>query len=392
MATLEELTTPLTKDEVEDSIYAALEGLGVKTTAWKPGATARTIIAGVAIVLSAFSSLQALIAKSGLLDLAEGDWLTILAREVYNVERNVGTFAAGNLTLDNTGGGTHSPGVGDVIALNDSLTPNKTFRNTEAFSLAAFETGKVVAFEAIEIGADSTSAPNDIDQLETVLLGVTVTNPAALVGQDPESDADLRIRCLAKTGTLSPNGPSDAYRFLALSATVDSGAPAGVTRVTTTPDGEGNVDVHVATASGPVTGSIGDTTTPLGAVDESIQTLAVPLAVTATTISAVANTIAVTYEIWLRSTIGLTVPQITTNIATKLATFMSTQPIGGLSKTGSAPFFVFVEAIEGVIAEAVGTTFLISLEVTVPAADVAIATNEAPVLGTVTPTDVHLVA
>jgi len=388
MATLEELTTPITTDEAQASIYAAIEARGVSTTSWKPGAIARTIIAGVAIVLNAFSELQAYIVKSGFLGLSSGSWLTAVARYVYNVTRNEGTFAAGDVTLDNTGGGVYAPAIGDFIVSNSAT--GKTYRNTEAFTLAAFETGKNVAVEAVEIGADSTSAPGDIDTLETVLLGVTVTNATALVGQNEESDADLQVRCLAKTGTLSPNGPADAYRFLALSAKTDDGQPAGITRVTTVPDGEGNVTVYVATATGPVTGTIGDTTTPLGAVDENIQINAVPLAVTATIVSAIANTINVTYEVWVRSTIGLTEAEIESQISTALSTWMSTQPIGGSRKVAGGGF-VFVEGIEGVISEQIGSASLIDKEVTTPAADVAIASNEAAVLGTVAGT-VNLVS
>jgi len=383
MATFSELTTPLSRLEVEAAIYAAIQARGVATTSWKPGAIARTIISGVAIVLAAFSTLQQRIAESGFLELAAGDWLTIVAREVYGVERSVGSFAAGNLTLDNTAGGLFTPGIGDVIVSNS--TTGKTFRNTAAFVLNPFQVGLVVPFEAVEIGADSTSAPADIDTFETVLLGVTVTNPIAFVGQDPETDAALRERCLAKTGVLSPNGPADAYRFLATSAVTTLGVPAGITRVRTVPDGAGNVEVIVATATGPVTGIIGDPSTPLGAVDEAIQTQCVPLAVTATVSSAVAATIAVTYTLWVKNTIGLTVSQIQTLIATALATFLSTQPISGSRKV-PGPGFVFVEQLEGVIAEAIGTANLVDVQVSVPAADVAIAANGAPVLGTVTPT------
>jgi len=388
MATLEELTTPLTKDEVSESIFDSLEALGVKTSSWKPGAVARTIIAGVAIVLAAFSTLQALIAKNGFLELSEGDWLTVVARQVYDVERTVGTFAAGVLTLDNSTGSVHTPGIGDVIALN--MSTGKTYRNTEAFSIGAFETGVLVDFEAIEIGSPSTSAANDIDALETVLLGVTVDNAAAFVGLDAENDEALKARARAKTGTLSPNGPADAYSFLALSATTDDGQPAGVTRVTEVPDGEGNVIVYVATASGTITGSIGDTTTPLGAVDESIQTKAVPLAVTATTTAAVAKDIPVTYEVWLRATIGLTVPEIDALIDTAILSFMATQPIGGSRKVPGGGF-VFTDAIKAAITAAVGTAVLIDLDLAAPAADVAIAANEAPVTTTITPT-INLVA
>lgn len=383
MATLAELTTPLTRTEIEDAIYAAVEALGAKTTSWKPGAIARTIIAGAAIVLAAFSTLQARIAESGFLALATGDWLTIVAREVFGVERNTGTFAAGNVTLDNTGGGLFTPGIGDVIFLNS--TTGKTYRNTAAFVLNPFQLGLSVPVEAVEIGADSTAGPADIDAFVTVLLAVTVTNPTAIVGQDPETDPALRERCLAKTGTLSPNGPADAYRYVALSAVTTAGTPAGVTRVRTIPDGAGLVDVYVATATGPVTGTIGNPATPLGAVDEAIQTQVVPLAVTAVVQSAVAATIAVTYSLWVKNTIGLTTPQIIARVTSALTLFLSEQPIGGSRKV-PGPGFVFVEQLEGVIAEAVGSANLVDVQVTVPAADVPIAINEAPVLGTVTPT------
>ncbi len=380
MATLAELTTPLTKAEIQQAIFDAIEARGVQTSSWKPGAIARTIIAAVALILSAFSTLQARIAESGFLLLSSGDWLTLVARHVYDVERNVGTFAAGNLKLDNTGGGVYVVAVGDSIAANS--TTGKTYRNTEAFTLDAFETGKIVAYQAIEIGSDSSSAIAEIDTLETVLLGVTITNDAAFVGQDVETDADLQARATAKTGVLSPNGPSDAYRFLALSAETDDGTPAGVTRTTTTADGAGNVSVFVADAGGSLTGSVGDTTTPLGAVDESIQTQAVPLGVTATVASATPLSIAVTYEVWVRNTTGFTAPALAAVLATALTTFMGDQPIGGSRKIPGGGF-VFVEAIEGLLVETIGSVHVIDIAVTVPAADAAVAGTEAPTIGAI---------
>jgi hypothetical protein len=52
---------------------------------------------------------------------------------------------------------------------------------------------------------------------------------------------------------------------------------------------------------------------------------------------------------------------------------------------------VFVKAIESVIGATEGLDGVINVAVTLPAADVAIAATEAPVLGTVTPTAVHQV-
>ncbi len=383
MADLTELTTPLTVAEVEAAIYAALAAKGVTTTSWKPGAVARTIITGAAIVLAAFSSLQAEIAKSGFLELSVGDWLTLVAKFVYDVDRDTGTFASGDVTLDNAGGGLFMVARGDLVVLN--TTKEKTYRNTAAFVLNAFQTGLLVPVQAEEIGSDSTATAGQIDALVTVLTDVSVTNAAALIGDDPETDEELIVRALAKTGVLSPNGPSDAYRFLALSATKDDGTSANVTRVKTDADGEGNVTVTVANASGTLTGSIGDTTTDLGAVDEAIQTQAVPLAVTATTQASTAQVIAITYEVWVKSTIGLTATELGDNIDLALTNYLATSPIGGFEKVAGSGF-VFVDALEGVIAGQITDSLLIDVEVTVPAADTLVVSLFAPVAGTLTRT------
>ena len=390
MATFEELTQPLTRQEIEAAIYSAIEARGAKTSAWKPGAIARTIIAGVAIILAAFSVLQQRIAQSGFLELAAGDWLTIVAREVYGVERNAGTFATGVCTLDNAGGGVFAPNAGDVIVFNSAT--GKTYRNTAAFTLAAFETGKAVIFEAVEIGADSTSAAGDVDSFETVLLGVAVTNALPLVGRDPETDADLRDRCLAKTGTLSPNGAADAYRFVALSAETTTGAPAGVTRVTTIPDGAGTVTVLVCDGTGTLTGTIGDAATALGAVDLAIQSQVVPLGVTANVSPSTPEIIAVTYEVWVRSQIGITPAELQSQISAALVAYIAEIRIGGAPKTTGGAGFVWTDAIRSVIGEVVGRANLIDLDLTLPAADVPISSTKAPVSGTITATAVHLVA
>jgi phage-related baseplate assembly protein len=386
--TLDELTTPLTTDQVREAIYSALAGKGVNTTGWKPGSVVRAIITGVAIVLSAFSRLQVDIAKSGFLELAESDWLVLVARYVYGVEKDLGSFATGNVRLDNTGGGVFSGDAGDLIFAHESS--GKTYRNTAAFSIAALQTNVVVPVQAVELGSSSTAAPDTITEWETPLLGVTVTNPTALVGTDAETDPVLRARCLEKTGVLSPNGPRDAYSFLARSAVDADGASIGVTRVRTVADGEGNVTVYVATASGDVEGDAEDPDTDLGAINLAIQSQAEPLAVTATAASATPEVIAVTYELWVRDTSSLTDSQIQAAVGARLATFMSTQPIGG-NVIGSDPGRVYVSAIETVIGATLPDA-IVRVGVTVPASDVELAITDAPILGTVTVTGIHQIS
>lgn len=388
--TLEELVTPMTVEEAKTAIYDALATRGVTTTGWKPGAVVRTIIAALAIILAAFSELQAAIARSGFLDLAEGAWLTLLARYVYGVERDTGAFASGEVTLTNSTGNIYSGDPGDLIFLNS--TTGKTYRNTAAYSLGSLGT-ITVAVEAIELGIASNANAGQIDDLVTTLNGVTVANASALVGADEETDALLRLRCRLSLGALSPNGPRDAYEYFARSAKNTDGTSTGVTRCKVVPDGYGNVTVYVATASGEVTGDPDDPDTALGAVNDAIQDSVVPDGVTAIIESATALAVPVTYELWLRDTTGLTEAQVTALVSAALTSTLSEAPIGGerIDLEDSAGY-VFVDTLEAAIDDALPVGSILKRTLTLPAADVVVPASKAPVAGTITPTAVHFVS
>lgn len=373
---LDDLTTPVTRAEVEASIYEVLSVLGVNTTSWKPGAVVRTMIVAVSIVLAAFSTLQAKIARSGFLELSSGDWLTLVAHYVYGVDRILANFATGQVTLTNSGGGVYSGDADDLIVSNS--TTGKTYRNTAAFSVGALAT-VTLDIQASEQGSASTSAPGAIDTLTTPLLSVTCSNALSVIGRDAEEDPSLRARCSEKLGALSPFGPWDAYASAVRNATHTDGTSLGITRFRNVKDGSGNVYTYLATDSGAVTGTVGDLETDLGLADEAIQQLAAPLAVTAHTLSATPVTITPTYEVWMYNTSGQSPAQVQALIAAALGDFMASQPIGG-NVISPAAGKVFVDAIRAVIASTLPQIFHVSL--TLPAADVTLAITEVPVLGT----------
>ena len=386
--TLSELTTPLTADEVEQAIYSAVEARGAKTTAWKPGAVVRTIIAGVAIVLAAFSQLTAKVASAGFLELSTESWLTLVARYVFGVERISATFATGTVTLTNTSGSSYSGGAADLIVQNS--TTGATYRSTESWSLDASGGANDeidVAVKAVEAGSDSTSSAGEIDELVTTLSGVTVTNAAAVVGTDEETDAALRTRCLERTGALSPNGPADAYRYVARNAVDADGDAIGVTRVATEAVGDGSINVWVATASGAVTGTASNTATDLGAIADAIYENAEPLGIEAVVASATDLTVNVTYELWIYTSAGLTETAVETLVESALEDLFENTPIGGHYVDPDRYMYQddIISTIDAVRPE------IFHVEVTTPAADVAVDSDEVPVLGTVTAT-VNLVS
>lgn len=380
MLSLQSLTTPLTTDEAKAFIYETLATLGVSTTSWKPGAVVRTIIAIVAIIVAAFSRLTSSIARSGFLELSSGDWLTLVARHVYGVERQEATFADGEITLTNASGGVYTLDPDDLVFSNPST--GKTYRNTEAFTLGALET-VTIPIRAVESGAASTSPPNTITVLETPLNGVTCTNPTAVVGLDAESDAVLRARCLEKLGALSPNGPWDAYAYAARNAKRSDGISVGVTRVRVRKDGYGNVTTYVATASGAVTGDANDPETDLGAVNDAIQRNAAPLAVTAWVESAEVVTVNVTYQVWVYTTVNLTDEELKAAISQNLSAFVASQPIGG-NVIGFDRGKIFLDALRATISSTRPEIF--HVVVSAPSSDVELDINQIMVLGTVTGT------
>lgn len=396
---LDTLTKPLTSAEIRESIYAFLVSRGIVTTDWMPGAPSRTLIAIFAEVLAAFSVLVAMIARSGFLELSSGEWLTALAHETYGVERIGETFATGNVTLTNvTGAGSFvSVQPGDLVVRKADGT---VYRSTAVFTLPAVAAATVtVPVQADVAGRTGTALPSTITSFVTVFVGCSVTNPTALLGTDAETDAALRVRCRAKIGVLSPNGPRDAYTFLATSAKRDDGSAIGITRVRCIPDGIGGVDVYVADADGTVTGTVGDEDTDLGIIDRDIQEQAAPLAITARLHAATPHPTNVAYTAFISDASGLTSERIGDAIAEALAAHLSRIPIGGtpqedepesgwvtkasiVAAIAAAPILVIDE--EGVERRRILQEFLNNLSVS--GSDIPIAYNAAPVLGAATGT------
>lgn len=371
------LLTPMTSEDVKRSIYSVIGKVGVDTTVWKPGAVVRTIIAAVSIILAALTVLVSYIAQSGFLLLAQGVWLTLVARYVFNVERELATFATGTLTLVNTGGGVFTYDAGDFSVQNPDT--KKTYHNVEGFTLAASST-LTIDIIADEVGAGSTSLLGTIVTILATLSLVTCSNPTAAVGLDDELDPDLQVRCLDKLGSLSPNGPPDAYAFVARSALRADGTRIGVNRVAVDRDGYGNVYVTAATASGGVTGSSADPSTDLGALQLAIQTKCTPLGVTPWLRSAVGVMQGVTYTAYSYNVSGLTTAGIVAAANAALAQLFAKLPIGGHVLIAGIGF-VYQDEMKAAITAAVPSVFHVVFSI--PSADPLVPAGTVMTLGAV---------
>jgi hypothetical protein len=334
------------------------------------------MLVAVAAVMAVFTQLTAAIARSGFLELAEGDWLTIVAHYVYDVDRQTATFATGQLRLNNTGGGVYPMGPNDLIV--SCAANGKSYRNLEAFTLGALETNKLINMIAVEVGAASRADAGTITTFVTPLLQVSCTNPSALEAQDDESDAALRTRCYEKLGALSPNGPWDAYSYVCKSAKRPDGSPIGVTRVRLVKDGYGNLTVYVATATG------GVATSDVAILQDAIDKNSTTQCVNAVVVSATPVVLNFEHETWIYNTSSQTPDQLEDAIYTKLRSYVQSQPLGGniLEATTPPTGKVFADAIKSVIGAAM-PSLIVHTNLITPSGDTTLQAYEVPVMGTV---------
>lgn len=349
------------------------QALGLVTTSWRTGDPTLSTYDFVSEALENRDARSVELAKAAWLSQATGEWLTILAEEVFGVVREQATYATPPITLHNTGGGYYPIAAGD-LTFKDTIT-NKTYHNTNGDAevggpLSAGVT-RTYDLTADEAGSGSTVGTNDIDFIVTTRNGVVITGSGPAIGLDQQSDASLKLQCLASLGALSPNGPADAYEFVARNAKLTG--VSDVARARAVGDtSDGFVTLYVAGAAGPVAGA------SLTAVQAAIIRWATPLCMTPTTVDATPVTINITATI---SGPGLPgdAPTLAENQVLTVLSAFQIADVGGDS--------VDTTLLTKAIRDGIGVPVK-SLVMTVPAAPVALALGQYPVLGSVSITEV----
>lgn len=371
--TVAELTTAVTRLEVEASIYRVMAKVGLRITAWRKDSVVRAAVTGVSVAIAALSKLQANMASAGFLEKAEGPWLKIHARDTYNETMQEATFAAGSLQLKNNAGGVYAFDPGELVVRN--TVTGKTYKNLETISLTALQT-KLIAISATEAGSASSADLGDITELVSppMLNGVELTNLLPLTGRDEEKAATLRLRCSEKLGSLSPMGPWDAYAYAARNAKRPNGEPIGVSRIKISKDGYGNVYVYVASDDGEVL--LADLEALTAAIDYNATTQGVTLYVR----SARAKIIGLTGTVYTYNTSAMTDAELTAAIRLQVAAFLATQPVGG-ARIDGAPGQVFLDGLRAGIAAA-APAYIFHVALSSPGSDITLAADEVAVLGT----------
>ena len=333
-----------TKDAILEKGLAIASALGLPVTSWRPGDPTRSLYHYVAEILGSFESVVAQFIRSGFLDYAEGDWLTLLAEQVYGLRRIEATAAGGELYLYNGGGGYYEWAAGD-LSFKASAT-GKTYHSTTALTLASGELG-LVSFVADDAGSDYAAAAGEVDELVTSALGIVVVTSANIgtvpseagspeisssaLATDEQSDPALRAACRTSLGALSPNGPLDAYEFIATSPEYLGSLAVARARALDDPAGNGGVLVYIAGAAGPITD--GD-----GSIEAALARWATPLGISPQLIPASAGSRSFTITLYVHDTIGEPEAVIVAAVeADELALFAAT-PIGGNGVVGATGY------------------------------------------------------
>lgn len=340
LVAIELLLNPPSEEQFKKKLYDVAAALGLPVTSWVVGAPTRTIIAIVAKAYGAFVvPILVHAVKSGFLDDAEGDFLTLLAKKVYDVDRRIATRATTTVLVSNAMGGDYDFDVGDVVFRNS--TTDVTYRNKAAFSVTPLQQNVPVDVEADVLGSAGNAAPGEIDELVTTALGLSVTNPSSAVAIDEETDTELRERCRDSLGALSPNGPADAYRFVALTQELNGGANVNRVKVLPAP-GDSTVTVVVASPGGAPTNTDHDL------VEAALLEHAVPETVTLNLQDATATPLSFDITLHVLAAAGLTDEQWEAVVTDTLVDWVNDLPIGGLELTPGSGF-VFWRSVIGVI-------------------------------------------
>lgn len=388
--TLTDVITPTTAAEIEQIVLdlCATADPPLPVSSWQSGGVIRTMIAELSETISRYVLVDTEIAKGGFGDLASPEWAKLWAYQIYNVLFISARAATGYVTATNTTPTPHDLDPGDLIVAH--FSNGKTYRNQEFVTIVSNATDlgsglgvtPNIAVQADEVGTGSDAGPNDIRKIIAPgsLIGVTVSNPLAVLGADEELTEALVARTRAKLGSFSPLGPKSVYDYVARTP-LDQFDPVDgilltptstpITRSRTTGDfTTGQVVTYLGTAGGAAIPA------DVALVQLGFNRWAEPWGTKSSAAAASELSVFVSYRVWLKS--SLTEAQVKGLINASLSRYFAAVPVGGVivpPETG----MIYREAITFVIHTAVPG--IVRVEVTAPAAEaLSLAPYQVPVL------------
>jgi uncharacterized phage protein gp47/JayE len=405
----ESLMTPQTVEDARALVQASGEAVDVDFAGMPPLSWLRLLaLSAVPAAVNTRDQVLALVARGGLKDYAEGEFLELLAIDMYGLEG--GRIQAGRVqtqvVVANGSAGSYDFGPLD----QQFKAGSRVFRNVAAFRLAPFNDPDGGDAVVVDVIADAEGSDYNVsaDAIVTMVPAfdlMTCSNPAAASAADKESDAQLRARCTDALGALSPGGSPQAYAEIARNTYVlpdgsyiytrrpqdhPGAASVGITRVQVAehiPD-PGDVTVYLASSDSAPSAPV------VAAVDALIMQWARPVGVRYIgTFAATPVPISIAYTATLRKRFGVSPADAQTFVLAALTTFFADEdrnPLGGIVVPPSMTGALFRTELISVISQADGGPGnpqpIVNVPALTPGSDIVLAAGELAVLGTVTHT------
>ena len=335
-------------------------------TAWQPFSVPTTLMDVFAAGLSDLTDLVCAVGRGGLLDFAEGEWLNLLASQVYGIERIPAQAARMSFKVTNASDSLKTFTVGGLV-VHDTF--GHQYTNSAAASVAASESA-FVEFTAVQKGVGPTIVSGDLT-LETTIAGVSVStrddaeeNGIVSAGRDAETDDALRERCRGRWDSLGISLTEAGY------AAIIQAAVPSLTRVaaSASQNQPGLIQIRAANAAG------GATEAEISAAEAAIEDK-VPLGMRASVTACESEAVNLTAEVWCSAGYAQAAEAA---IREGFAQLLAACPIGGY-QVGERRI-LSREAIAALIMSAPG---VVDCDVTAPASDVSLNINSVPAVGAV---------
>jgi Baseplate J-like protein len=191
-----DILKPRTSEQIKAEMFAAFDtGLATPITAtWSPGNILAQTFEALAVVLIYADNLAARLASAASLQGGSGSLLEIRCAAFEGVTRIQAQAAKGEVTVVNVSG-VPVDIVASVTAFRNPSTQSVYYATESKTVLSG--TFEIVTVSSDVVGAQYSSAANQVSELVQVRDGVSCTNGLPIVGLDAERDDALILRARA---------------------------------------------------------------------------------------------------------------------------------------------------------------------------------------------------
>lgn len=374
------LLTVVTSAELQAQMLAAMTAANLPTSAWQKNGLWQNLTVWFAAMLQLVFAVLNDIARGTFLDTATDQALIDLGENTYATKYRSKTFATGTITLLNNSGGQIDEPAG---ALSSAQTADSAITYKNSANIVGWLNGTTLPIDFVcdvagtvgNIIADN-SAPFQLE-LVTTIIGVSIVEHSAFVGQDNQDQEEYRKLCRKRASSLSPRGGDGAYEWTATNLYTDgTRIDPEIPEPTKTALNINRVRVEGSNTNGTVAVSLA---APSGAVDGAEFTTAVAAlnqyVVPSGTVLLASNCTTVTVNV----TATITLRKGSTSAGVQEIAEQALTNYFPLSSIGGDDGFITLDELRGVLFRV--STSVHGVSIALPMANVPLSTTQVAIAG-----------